>query len=69
MLQTYEQNTAGNNQIEPVFLNPIQKGPLRDCCRMVGGEGAAGHPLSSVDMRIFSSEISKFCYIKKYKYR
>ena len=27
------------------------------------------HPLSSADISIFSPEISKFCYIKKYKYR
>ena len=27
------------------------------------------HPVSSADISIFSSEISKFCYIKKYKYR
>ena len=27
------------------------------------------HPLSSADISIFSSEISKFCYIKKYRYR
>ena len=27
------------------------------------------HPLSSADIRIFSPEISKFCYIKKYSYR
>ena len=27
------------------------------------------HPLSSADIRIFSPEISKFCYIKKYRYR
>ena len=27
------------------------------------------HPLSSVDIRIFSPEISKFCYINKYRYR
>ena len=26
-------------------------------------------PLSSADISIFSSEISKFCYIKKHKYR
>ena len=27
------------------------------------------HPLSSTDISIFSPEISKFCYIKKYRYR
>ena len=27
------------------------------------------HLLSSADISIFSPEISKFCYIKKYKYR
>ena len=27
------------------------------------------HPLSSADSSIFSSEISKFCYIRKYRYR
>ena len=27
------------------------------------------HPLSSADISIFSQEISKFCYIKKYRYR
>ena len=27
------------------------------------------HPLSSADMSIFSSKISKFCYIKKCRYR
>ena len=27
------------------------------------------HPLSSADISIFSPEISKFCYIKKYRYR
>ena len=27
------------------------------------------HPLRSADMSIFSTEISKFCYIKKYRYR
>ena len=27
------------------------------------------HLLNSADISIFSSEISKFCYIKKYKYR
>ena len=27
------------------------------------------HSLSSVDISIFSLEISKFCYIKKYRYR
>ena len=27
------------------------------------------HPLSSADISVFSSEISKFCYIKKYRYR
>ena len=27
------------------------------------------HPLSSADISIFSPEISKFCYIKKYKCR
>ena len=27
------------------------------------------HPLSSADISIFSPEISKFCYIKKYTYR
>ena len=26
------------------------------------------HPLSSADISIFSPEISKFCYIKKYRY-
>ena len=28
-----------------------------------------GHPLSSADINISSPEISKFCYIKKYRYR
>ena len=27
------------------------------------------HPLISADINIFSSEISKFCFIKKYMYR
>ena len=27
------------------------------------------HDLSSADISIFSPEISKFCYIRKYKYR
>ena len=27
------------------------------------------HPWSSADISIFSPEISKFCYIKKYRYR
>ena len=27
------------------------------------------HPLSSADISIFSPEISKICYIKKYRYR
>ena len=27
------------------------------------------HPLSSADISNFSTEISKFCYIKKYMYR
>ena len=27
------------------------------------------HPLSSADISNFSPEISKFCYIKKYRYR
>ena len=27
------------------------------------------HPLTSADISIFSQEISKFCYIKKYRYR
>ena len=27
------------------------------------------HPLSSADISIFSPEISKFCYIKKYRYK
>ena len=27
------------------------------------------HPLSSADVRIFSSEIRTFCYMKKYRYR
>ena len=27
------------------------------------------HPLSSADISSFSPEISKFCYIKKYRYR
>ena len=54
MLQTYEQNTAGNSQIEPVFLNPVQNGPFRAAVGWWRGEGAAAHPLSSVDMRIFS---------------
>ena len=27
------------------------------------------HPLNSADICIFSPEISKFCYIKKYRYR
>ena len=27
------------------------------------------HPVNSADISIFSPEISKFCYIKKYKYR
>ena len=27
------------------------------------------HPLSSADISIFSPEISKFCYMKKYRYR
>ena len=27
------------------------------------------HPLSSADIRIFSPEISKFCYFKNYRYR
>ena len=27
------------------------------------------HPLNSADISIFSPEISKFCYIKKYRYR
>ena len=27
------------------------------------------HPLNSVDISIFSPEISNFCYIKKYRYR
>ena len=27
------------------------------------------HPLISADIRIFLPEISKFCYIKKYRYR
>ena len=27
------------------------------------------HPLASADISIFSPEISKFCYIKKYRYR
>ena len=26
------------------------------------------HPLSSADINIFSTEISKFCYIKKYRF-
>ena len=54
MLQTYEQNTAGNSQIEPVFLNPVQNGPFRAAVGWWRGGGAAAHPLSSVDMRIFS---------------
>ena len=27
------------------------------------------HPLSSADISIFSPEINKFCYVKKYRYR
>ena len=27
------------------------------------------HPMNSADIRIFSPEIKKFCYIKKYRYR
>ena len=27
------------------------------------------HPVISADISIFSREISKFCYIKKYRYR
>ena len=27
------------------------------------------HPLSSPNISIFSSEVSKICYIKKYRYR
>ena len=27
------------------------------------------HPFSSADVSIFSPKISKFCYIKKYRYR
>ena len=27
------------------------------------------HPLNSADISIFSPDISKFCYIKKYRYR
>ena len=27
------------------------------------------HPLSSADISIYFTEISKFCYIKKYRYR
>ena len=27
------------------------------------------HPLSSTDIRIFLLEISKFCYVKKYRHR
>ena len=27
------------------------------------------HPLSSIDISIFSQETSKFCYIKIYRYR
>ena len=27
------------------------------------------HPLSSADISFYSPEISKFCYIKKYRYR
>ena len=27
------------------------------------------HPFASADISIFSPEISKFCYIKKYRYR
>ena len=27
------------------------------------------HPLNSADISIFSPETSKFCYIKKYRYR
>ena len=27
------------------------------------------HPLSSADISIFSSEINKFCYMRKYRYR
>ena len=26
------------------------------------------YPLSSADISIFSSQISKFCYVRKYKY-
>ena len=29
----------------------------------------ASHPLSSADISIFSSEISKYCYIRTYRYR
>ena len=27
------------------------------------------HPLSSADISVFSPKISKFCFIKKYRYR
>ena len=40
------------------YLKNIQK-----ICELVT------HRLSSVDISIFSPEISKFCYIKKYRYR
>ena len=59
------------------FINPIQDGPFQGCSRMRGGGGGGGvvgqkDPLSkmcSADISIFSPKMSKFCYIKKYRYR
>ena len=57
-----------------VIINPIQDGSFRGCSRMGegGGGGAKSAPLSKIyhtyptTMKLFLSEISKFCYIKKY---
>ena len=63
------------------YFNPIQDVFFWCCSRMEGEQkktlpkmyhiyptmmNHVTHPLSSVDTRIFSPEINKFCFIKKY---
>ena len=60
-----------------IYINPIQDGPFRGCSRIKAvipylkkiqkHINLVTHPLSSADISIFLLEISKFCYIKKYR--
>ena len=47
----------------------MKRGTVIPCLRSQKYLNHVTHSMSSADISIFSPEISKFCYIKKYRYR